>query len=46
MTLTTSTPMPAFSPAESASAALGDLPVWKLSDLYPSVDSTEYKVDL
>lgn len=46
MTLTTSTPMPAFSPAESASAALGDLPVWKLSDLYPSVDSAEYKGDL
>lgn len=46
MTLTTSTPMPAFSPAESASAALGDLPVWKLSDLYPSADSAEYKGDL
>jgi oligoendopeptidase F len=38
--------MPAFSPAESASAALGDLPVWKLSDLYPSADSAEYKGDL
>ena len=46
MTLKTSTPMPAFSPAESAGAALGDLPVWKLSDLYPSADSAEYKGDL
>ncbi len=46
MTWKTSTPMPAFSPAESASAALGDLPVWKLSDLYSSADSAEYKGDL
>ncbi|WP_288426187.1 M3 family oligoendopeptidase [uncultured Agrobacterium sp.] len=46
MTFTTSTSKPAFSPAEGGSAALGDLPVWKLSDLYPSADSAEYKGDL
>ncbi|WHA41686.1 M3 family oligoendopeptidase [Agrobacterium larrymoorei] len=46
MTFTTSTSKPAFSPAEGASAALGDLPVWKLSDLYPSAESAEYKGDL
>lgn len=46
MTFTTSTSKPAFSPAEGGGAALGDLPVWKLSDLYPSADSAEYKGDL
>ncbi|KXG83851.1 M3 family oligoendopeptidase [Agrobacterium bohemicum] len=43
MTFKTSIPLPAFSPAEAASAALGDLPTWKLSDLYASADSAEYK---
>ncbi len=46
MTLKTSIQSPALSPAESGSAALGDLPVWKLSDLYPSAESAEYKSDL
>ncbi|UHS57453.1 M3 family oligoendopeptidase [Agrobacterium vaccinii] len=43
MTLTTSIPLPAFSPADAGAAALGDLPTWKLSDLYPSADSPQYK---
>ncbi|POO54845.1 M3 family oligoendopeptidase [Agrobacterium rosae] len=43
MTFKTSIPLPAFSTAEAASAALGDLPTWKLSDLYASADSPEYK---
>jgi oligoendopeptidase F len=46
MTVMPILPEPAFSPAESTSAALGDLPTWKLSDLYPSADSAEYKGDL
>ena len=46
MTVTPFLPQPAFSNAESTSAALGDLPTWKLSDLYPSTDSAEYKGDL
>ena len=46
MTVTPILPQPAFSNAESTSAALGDLPTWKLSDLYPSTDSAEYKGDL
>ncbi|NTJ44005.1 M3 family oligoendopeptidase [Agrobacterium larrymoorei] len=47
MSFKTSLPKPAFSPADAAtSAALGNLPVWKLSDLYPSADSAEYKGDL
>ncbi|MCL6651582.1 oligoendopeptidase F [Agrobacterium rubi] len=43
MTLKTSIPLPAFSPADVGAAALGDLPTWKLSDLYPSADSSEYR---
>ncbi|UHS62225.1 M3 family oligoendopeptidase [Agrobacterium vaccinii] len=43
MTLTTSIPLPAFSPADAGAAALGDLPTWKLSDLYPSADSPQYR---
>ncbi|NTF08394.1 M3 family oligoendopeptidase [Agrobacterium rubi] len=43
MTLKTSIPLPAFSPADAGAAALGDLPTWKLSDLYPSADSPQYK---
>ena len=43
MTFKTSIPLPAFSTVEAASAALGDLPTWKLSDLYASADSAEYK---
>ncbi|MBB3946105.1 oligoendopeptidase F [Rhizobium skierniewicense] len=43
MTLKTSISLPAFSPAEAGTAALGDLPTWKLSDLYPSADSSEYR---
>ncbi|XUY26290.1 M3 family oligoendopeptidase [Agrobacterium sp. rho-8.1] len=43
MTLKTSISLPAFSPAEAGTAALGDLPTWKLSDLYPSAESSEYK---
>ncbi len=43
MTLKTSIPLPAFSTDSAGAAALGDLPTWKLSDLYPSADSSEYK---
>ncbi len=43
MTFKTSIPLPAFSGAEATSAALGDLPTWKLSDLYASADSPDYK---
>ncbi|TZG34805.1 M3 family oligoendopeptidase [Agrobacterium sp. B1(2019)] len=46
MTLNRPTPQPVFSLAETAGPALGDLPGWKLSDLYPSGDSPEYKGDL
>ncbi|WP_284759412.1 M3 family oligoendopeptidase [Agrobacterium sp. fls2-241-TYG-188a] len=51
MTFKTSTTLPAFSAdgaanAATASAALGNLPTWKLSDLYPSADSPEYKAAL
>lgn len=46
MTFTTSIPLPAFSTPGTGSATLGDLPEWKLSDLYPSADSAEYKGDL
>ena len=35
------------SPADAAAAsALGDLPVWKLSDLYPSASDPSFKADL
>ncbi|WP_320198207.1 M3 family oligoendopeptidase [Agrobacterium sp. rho-13.3] len=43
MTVKPSIPTPAFSTAEATSAALGDLPTWKLSDLYPSAEGAEYK---
>ncbi len=43
MTLKTSIPLPAFSTDSAGAAPLGDLPTWKLSDLYPSADSSEYK---
>ncbi len=51
MTFKTSTTLPAFSAdgaanAATASTALGNLPIWKLSDLYPSADSPEYKAAL
>ncbi|KQO75720.1 M3 family oligoendopeptidase [Rhizobium sp. Leaf262] len=46
MTFKTSIPLPVLSASGAGSAALGDLPTWKLSDLYPSADSTEYKRDL
>lgn len=46
MTLNRATPQPVFSLAETSGPALGDLPGWKLSDLYPSGDSPEYKGDL
>ncbi|KQQ61589.1 oligoendopeptidase F [Rhizobium sp. Leaf311] len=51
MTFKTSTTLPAFSAdgaanAATASTALGNLPTWKLSDLYPSADSPEYKAAL
>lgn len=43
MTFKTPIPLPVFSGAEAASAALGDLPTWKLSDLFTSADAPEYK---
>ena len=43
MTVKPSIPTPAFSTAEATSAELGDLPTWKLSDLYPSAEGAEYK---
>ncbi len=51
MTFKTSTTLPAFSAdgaanAATASKALGNLPTWKLSDLYPSAASPEYKAAL
>ncbi|HCD85197.1 MAG TPA: oligoendopeptidase F, partial [Agrobacterium sp.] len=46
MTLNRSIPQPVFSLAETSGPVLGDLPDWKLSDLYPSGDSPEYKGDL
>ena len=51
MTFKTSTTLPAFSAdgaanAATASTALGNLPTWKLSDLYPSAASPEYKAAL
>lgn len=46
MTLNRPTPHPVFSLAETSGPALGDLPGWKLSDLYPSGDSPEYKGDI
>ncbi len=45
MTFTTPPSKPVFSPAEPAASSLGDLPVWKLSDLYPSAGSDEYRND-
>jgi len=46
MTLNRPASHPVFSLAETSGPALGDLPGWKLSDLYPSGDSPEYKGDL
>jgi len=39
-------PHPVFAPQSSASADLGQLPVWDLSDLYPAVDAPEVAADL
>ncbi|MCV9946795.1 MULTISPECIES: M3 family oligoendopeptidase [Rhizobium] len=36
----------AAAPAGAADAALGDLPVWKLQDLYPSATSTAFVADM
>ena len=33
-------------PAAATNAALGDLPAWKLSDLYPSATSTAFVSDM
>ncbi len=41
MTLNRATPQPLFPLAETSGPALGDLPGWKLSDLYPSGESPE-----
>lgn len=46
MTRDRSIRQPVFSIAESSNPALGDLPGWKLSDLYCSADSAEYRGDL
>ena len=46
MTFKTPIPLPVFSGAEAASAALGHLPTWKLSDLFASADAPEYKAAL
>ncbi len=46
MTLNQPVPQPVFALAETATPLLGDLPGWKLSDLYPSGDSAEYRGDL
>lgn len=43
MTLDHPIRQPLFSIAETSNPALGDLPGWKLSDLYPSAESAEYK---
>ncbi|MCJ8519546.1 oligoendopeptidase F [Pseudorhizobium tarimense] len=32
--------------AASTATSLGELPIWKLSDLYPSRDSAEFKTDM
>jgi oligoendopeptidase F len=37
---------PKFAPAASGNAELGDLPVWDLTDLYPSVDAPKVTSDL
>ncbi|MFN3133844.1 M3 family oligoendopeptidase [Roseibium sp.] len=37
---------PNFAPAASGTAELGDLPVWDLTDLYPSVDAPKVTSDL
>ncbi|MBN9672418.1 M3 family oligoendopeptidase [Roseibium aggregatum] len=40
------TTRPVFAPQSSASADLGDLPEWDLSDLYPAMDAPEVGADL
>ena len=37
---------PVFAPQSSASAELGNLPEWDLTDLYPAVDAPEVAADL
>ncbi|MFB9173507.1 M3 family oligoendopeptidase [Roseibium salinum] len=39
-------PHPVFAPHSSASAELGDLPEWDLTDLYPAVNAPEVAADL
>ncbi|MES0881382.1 M3 family oligoendopeptidase [Roseibium sp. SCP14] len=39
-------PHPVFAPQSSASAELGNLPEWNLSDLYPAMDAPEVAADL
>jgi len=40
------TPRPVFAPQSSASADLGNLPEWDLSDLYAAMDAPEVEADL
>jgi oligoendopeptidase F len=39
-------PHPVFAPQSSASAELGNLPEWDLTDLYPALDAAEVTADL
>ncbi|MEM9634970.1 MAG: M3 family oligoendopeptidase [Pseudomonadota bacterium] len=39
-------PHPVFAPQSSASAELGNLPEWNLTDLYPAMDAPEVTADL
>lgn len=39
-------PLPVFDADATAGASLGDLPEWRLEDLYPGMDSPELRADL
>lgn len=41
-----SLPLPVFDADATAGASLGDLPEWRLEDLYPGMDSPELRSDL
>ncbi|MDG1970864.1 MAG: oligoendopeptidase F, partial [Paracoccaceae bacterium] len=39
-------PLPVFDADATAGGSLGDLPEWRLEDLYPGMDSPELRTDL
>ena len=39
-------PRPVFDAEATAGASLGDLPEWRLEDLYPGMDSPELRADV